>query len=456
MTDLAPERAADLAAVPLARAYLAGEADPIAVTEVLLDRIAAAQSDAVYLTVTAERARREARSAKARYGAGRPASGLDGVSIAWKDLFDMSGEVTTAGSALWRNASPAEDDCPVVAHLAAAGMVALGKVNMTEFAFSGLGLNPHYGTPANPHDKETPRIPGGSSSGSAVAVASGLATAAIGSDTGGSVRIPAAVNGIVGYKSSEGRISTEGATPLSFTLDTVGPLARTVEDCVHLDAALRGTTPTVTRGHIAGMRLILSETLWLDDCEDAVTDAFEQAVKRLEKAGVTVETRTVPQIGEAARVMADHGTLANAESYFYHQERMESADAEEMDGRVVARILRGKTMTAQDVLMNQRMRAKLSAQIAADMEDAFLIGPTVPRVAPEIAPLDADPDEFGRVNLLMLRNTMTGNFLNLPGVAMPMASPSPLPVSFLISAKSNDDERLLSAALAIEAIVRGD
>ena len=454
MTDLTPERAADLAAVPLARAYLSGDADPVAVTEVFLERIASSDNPA-YISLSPERAMREARSAKARYDAGFPASSLDGVPVAWKDLFDMAGEVTTAGSNLLRSASPAEEDSPVVAHLAAAGMVALGKTNLTEFAFSGLGLNPHYGTPANPHDPETPRIPGGSSSGSAVAVAAGLATTAIGSDTGGSVRIPAAVNGLVGYKSSEGRISTEAVIPLSATLDTVGPIARTVEDCIHLDAALRGTAPTIRRGNIAGMRLIVCETLWLDDAEDVVTDAFEQAVKRLEAAGVTIETRTVPQVGEAARIMADHGTLANAESYAYHRDRIESADVEEMDGRVVARILRGKTMSAYDLLANTAGRIKLSRQLGQDMEDAFLIGPTVPHVAPEIAPLDADPEVFNRVNLKTLRNTMTGNFLNLPGVAMPMAADSKLPVSFLLNAKSDDDDRLLSAALAIEHIVRG-
>ncbi|RAI00246.1 amidase [Acuticoccus sediminis] len=455
MTDLAPERAADLAAVPLARAYLTGDADPVAVTEVLLERIAD-DDNAVFISTAAERALREARSAKARYDAGRPASSLDGVPVAWKDLFDMAGEVTTAGSNLLRNATPAEEDSPVVAFLASAGMVALGKTNLTEFAFSGLGLNPHYGTPANPHDKDTPRIPGGSSSGSAVAVASGLATTAIGSDTGGSVRIPAAVNGLVGYKSSEGRITKEKVVPLSVTLDTVGPIARTVEDCVHLDAALRGVAPTIRRGNVAGMRLIVCETLWLDDCEEVVTDAFEKAIKRLEQAGVTVETRNIPQVAEAARIGAEHGTITAAEAYAYHRESVEGADVEEMDGRVVSRILRGKTMTAQDLLANQTARVTLSRQLGQEMEDAFIVGPTVPHVAPEIAPLDADWEVFNRVNLKTLRNTMTGNFLNMPGVAMPMASTSSLPVSFLLNAKSNDDDRLLSAALAIEHIVRGE
>ncbi|WP_420393703.1 amidase family protein [Acuticoccus sp.] len=368
----------------------------------------------------------------------------------------MAGVVTTAGSNLLRQASPAEEDGPAVAHLAAAGMVALGKTNLTEFAYSGLGLNPHYGTCANPHDTTTPRVPGGSSSGSAVAVAAGLATTAIGTDTGGSVRVPAAFNGLVGYKSSEGRIVKDAVFPLSLTLDTVGPLARTVEDCVHLDAALRGSAPAVRRANPGGLRVIVCETLFLEDCEDAVADAFEAAVVRLERAGVTVERRLVPEVGEAARIMAEHGTVAAAEAYALHRERIEGADVEEMDGRVVARILRGRQMSALDLVTILHARATLAERLAAILDEAFLVGPTVPHVAPEIAPLDADPELFATVNLKTLRNTMTGNFLNMPGVAMPMAGEGPLPVSFLLSATAGDDDRLLAAALAVERIVRGD
>ena len=454
MTELSADRAADLAAAPLARAFLAGDADPVAVTETLLGRIAEADGSAVFLSVTAGRARREAEAARARYQAGRPASPLDGVPVAWKDLFDMKGEVTTAGSALLRHASPAEHDSGPVAQLAAAGMVSLGKVNLTEFAYSGLGLNPHFGTCANPWDSAVPRVPGGSSSGSAVAVAAGLATTAIGSDTGGSVRVPAAYNGLVGYKSSEGRIGKAGVFPLSATLDTVGPLARTVEDCVLLDAALRGVASTVRRTDLSAIRLVVSETLFLDDCEAAVTTAFEAAIARLERAGVTVETRAVPEVAEAARIMAEHGTVTAVEAYDVHRERIEGADVEEMDGRVVARLLRGKAMSALDLLTVIKARAQLARTLSAALDGAFLVGPAVPHVAPEIAPLDADPALFNTVNLKTLRNTMVGNFLDMPGVAMPMASPSPLPVSFLLAGVTRDDERVLGAALAIEAILR--
>lgn len=455
MTELSPERAADLPAAALARAYLAGDADPVRVTDVCLER-AAAYREPVFLSISAARARAEARAAARRIAAGRPASALDGVPIAWKDLFDVAGEVTTAGSALLRHNAPAKSDAPVVAQLAAAGMVCLGKVNLTEFAYSALGLNPHFGTPANAHDKAVRRVPGGSSSGSAVAVAAGLAPVAMGSDTGGSVRVPAAFNGLVGYKSSEGRIDKACVFPLSSTLDTVGPLARTVEDCILLDAAMRGALPVVQRPLASALRLVVDESLFLADCEPAVADAFEAALSRLARAGVRIERRAVPELGEAARIMAEHGTQTAVEAYQVHRERIEGSDVAAMDGRVVARILRGRAMTALDLLTVQEMRIKLARSLAASLDGAFLVGPTTPHVAPEIAPLDADPELFNAVNLKTLRNTMVGNYLNLPGVALPMASPSPLPVSFLISAPADHDEAVLGAAAALETLVRED
>ena len=454
MSEIDPERAADLSASALARAFLVGAADPVEVTEVCLARIGEAKEAAIFLAVTPERARREAAASRSRYAAGRPASPLDGVPVAWKDLFDMAGTVTTAGSALLANATPAERDSPVVAQLAAAGMVAVGKTNLTEFAFSALGLNPHFGTPANPHDATTPRVPGGSSSGSAVAVAARLVPTAIGSDTGGSVRVPAAFNGLVGHKSSEGRIRKDAVFALSDTLDTVGPLCRTVEDCVLMDAAMRGTHPVASRADLASLHIVVPETLVLEDCEPDVADAFEAAIGRLERAGVEVEWRVVPELAEAARISAEHGTLTALEAYANHRERIEGADVGEMDGRVVARILGGKRMSGLDVLTVINARRALSASLKQTLDGAFLAFPTVAHVAPEIGPLDADPDEFHKINLKTLRNTSIGNFLNTPGVAMPMASSSQMPVSLLLSATAGEDDALLSAALAVEKTVR--
>jgi len=454
MSELSPEAAADLSVAALSRAYLTGEADPVAVTEVCLSRIGVAKDAAIFIKVTAERARREAEAARARWAAGRPASPVDGVPVAWKDLFDMAGEVTTAASALFATAPAAEADSPVVAQLAAAGMVSLGKTNLTEFAFSGLGLNPHFGTPANPYDRETPRVPGGSSSGSAVAVAAGLAPVAIGSDTGGSVRVPAAFNGLVGAKSSEGRIDKTDVFPLSATLDTVGPLCRTVEDAILMDAALRGARPDIRRADLRGQRFVVCENVFFEDCEDHVVEAVEAAIRRLESAGAIVATLNLPEVAEAARLMADHGTLVAAEAYAFHKERIDGPEVAEIDSRVVARILRGKAMTAYDILTLQTGRQHLMASARATLDGAFLLNPTIAHVAPEIAPLDADPELFARVNLKTLRNTMIGNFLNWPGVSLPAASASPLPVGLLVSSFGGDDERLLSVAWAMEETVR--
>lgn len=454
MTELSPERAADLSAAALHRAYVAADADPVAVTEVCLSRIEASD-EPVFITVTPERARAEAKAAAARIRAGRPASPLDGVPIAWKDLFDVEGTPTTGASALLRNASPAEADAPVVAQLAAAGLVCLGKVNLTEFAYSGLGLNPHFGTPAMARDKAVRRVPGGSSSGSAVAVAAGLAPVAIGSDTGGSVRIPAGLNGLAGYKSSEGRIDARNVMPLSLTLDTVGPLCRTVEDCVLLDAAMRGASVTVKRADLRGIRLVSDTSFFLDDLDETVRTAYAATLARLEAAGVRIDREPVPELGEAARQMAQHGTLAAVEAYQYHQARVESDDAQAMDSRVVDRIMRGKTMTALDVIIIQQTREAMAQSLAERLDGRLLVGPTVAHVAPEIAPLEADKDLFHTVNLKTLRNTMVGNYLNTPGVAVPMAGTG-LPTSFLISANRDEDDRALAAALTLEPIIRGD
>ena len=234
-------------AAEIGRLIAKGNLDPVEVAEFFLDRIERDRENPSFILVTRKRALEEAEASRKRHREGRAAGPLDGVPIAWKDLVDMAGERTTAGSALYAGSPPKEKDAPIVANLAAAGMVALGKTNLSEFAFSALGLNPHFGTPRNPRDPATPRIAGGSSSGAAVAVAGGLAPCAIGSDTGGSIRAPASFCGIVGFKTSEGRIDKQGVFPLSRTLDTIGPMAHNVEDCVLIDIALRGQSTTPVR-----------------------------------------------------------------------------------------------------------------------------------------------------------------------------------------------------------------
>src|ERR1700721_320694 len=236
-----------LSAAEVGRLIARGRLDPVEVAEFFLGRIERDRDNPSFILVTRKRALEEAEASRKRHRAGSAASPLDGVPIAWKDLVDMAGERTTAGSALYAESPPKERDAPIVENLDAAGMVALGKTNLSEFAFSALGLNPHFGTPRNPRDPGTPRIAGGSSWGAGAAVAGALAPCAIGSDTGGSIRAPASFCGIVGFKTSEGRIDKQGVFPLSRTLDTIGPMAHTVEDCVLIDMALRGQSNTSVR-----------------------------------------------------------------------------------------------------------------------------------------------------------------------------------------------------------------
>lgn len=454
-----PTSALQLSAAGLGRQISAGAYDAREVCEAFLDRIAAYDDPTVFLKVTPERARREAAASAERHREGRSLGPLDGVPVAWKDLFDMAGEPTTAGSDLYRQSPPAETDAAAVVNLSAAGMVALGKVNLTEFAYSGLGLNPHYGSPRNPHDASTVRVPGGSSSGSGVAVAARLAPCSIGTDTGGSVRVPAALNGVVGFKTSERRISKQGCFPLSHTLDTVGPLARTVEDCVLLDAALRGEMPArFPQGELRGLRLVVATNVVQEDLDEAVAANFERSLDRLSAAGAKVEHRKLDLLDQVQSVAADHGSLTAVEAYQVHYRHIEGAEVAKIDPRVVARILVGKPMSGRDVVELLQARERLAQALRAELAGAFLLMPTCPHTAPEAAPLEADEELFHRINLKTLRNTMIGNFLGTCGLAIPNGEDGlGLPTSILISAPGGEDERLLSYGRAFErAVGAGD
>lgn len=440
-------------AAGIGRLIAGGATDPIEVAEHFIAEAERAQQRNVYLCVTAERARREAAASAKRHREGRALGPLDGVPLSWKDLFDIAGTPTTAASALLRDSEPVQHDAPVVARLAAAGMVCLGKVNLTEFAYSGLGLNPHYGTPANPHDTAVARAPGGSSSGSAVSVADGSAPCSIGSDTGGSVRIPAAFNGLVGYKTSERRIDKSGAFPLSDTYDTVGPLTRSVEDAVLLDLAMRGAVVSgVRRADLSTLRLIVPESVAFDGIEDAVAQNFEDCIDRLSHAGAKVDRRRFALLEEVEAVTADHGSLTAAEAYFVHRGRVDGDDCAKIDRRVVDRILGGKRMSSHDLISILRHRGRLIAAFDQELDGALLAMPTAPHTAPEIAPLEADDAYFHKVNLKTLRNTMLGNFLATCGLALPSGRDAGgLPTSILFSAPCGQDELLLSYGLAIES-----
>ena len=434
----------------------AGTIDAVDLTDRTLAAIAACKDQTIFTCVLAARARKEAAAASKRLKAGRPLSPLDGIPVAWKDLFDAEGRVTTAGSVVLNSNPAASRDAALLDAAVRAGMVTIGMTNMTEFAYSGIGLNPHYGTPINPCDPKVARSPGGSSSGSAVAVATGLVPVAIGTDTGGSIRVPASFNGIVGYKSSTGRYPMDGVFPLSRTLDTLGPLAHTVEDCVLMDAALRGAlVPEVRRQSVQGLHILVLETVVFDGCESAVRDNFEAAIERLARAGARVERAAMPALAAIPELIGKHGHLLAVEALQVHQSRIRGADAARMDRRVVKRIRQAESMTALDLVEVQLSRAMLIAESTAAIGDAIVAFPATPHVAMPIAPLEADDDVFFRTNAKTLRNTMLGNFLDWCGVAIPSGTDADgMPTSILLSAPHGHDTEVLSASLAAEPIIR--
>jgi aspartyl-tRNA(Asn)/glutamyl-tRNA(Gln) amidotransferase subunit A len=379
------------------------------------------------------------------------------VPIAWKDLFDLSGLPTTAGSRLLADLPPATADAAIVTRLEAAGMVSIGRVNMTEFAFSGIGLNPHYGTPVNPHGQR--RVPGGSSSGSAVAVARGLVPISIGTDTSGSVRIPAAFNGIIGYKTSGRRWPMQGAYPLSHTLDTLGVLCLSVLDAVLVDAAARGlAAPDIRRGNVRDLRLIVPTNVVFDECEPAVVANFESALNRLEVAGAHIERRALSVLDEILALNAQHGPIVNAEAYALHRERVEGSAAAQMDRRVASRIRLAAATTLTAYIAIMEARGRLVAETAAMLEEGWFVAcPTVAHVAPSIDALEVDDDLFARTNMRTLRNTQLGNFFDWCGISIPNGTDvQGMPTGFLLSGGPGRDDHLLAVAMSAEGLIRGE
>jgi aspartyl-tRNA(Asn)/glutamyl-tRNA(Gln) amidotransferase subunit A len=441
----------------LAGMIQSGVADPKEIAEATLAGIEACDEQGLFVLVTADRARAEAAAASERVRSGRPRSLLDGVPVAWKDLFDLQGAKTTAGSRVLARQAPATEDAAVVQRLRAAGMVSVGRVGMTEFAFSGLGLNPHFGTPRNPHGGGEARIPGGSSSGSAVAVARGLVSVSIGTDTGGSVRIPAAFNGIVGYKATYGRYPMEGVFPLSRSLDSLGVLCRIVADVVAVDAAMLGKVGSdVTRRAIAGTRIVVPTNVVFDDAERVVVDRFEAALDRLSRAGANIERRIIAAFDGVLEVGAKHGALVTAEAYALHVARLNGPAADEMDPRVASRMRGGAKISMLDLVEICDARARLIADARRDVGlDAFVAFPTVPHVAPLVRPLEQDDALYVQINARTLRNTMLANFLQWCGISLPCGTDGQgLPVGFLLSALGGKDADLLGIALEVEGLLR--
>lgn len=437
----------------LSRRIAAGT-DPMELLAECTARIAQAD-DAIFITLTTDRAEQEAAAARKRQQSNALLGPLDGVPMAWKDLIDVKGTTTTCASAILKDRPPAKKDAPCVANLAKHGMVSVGKTNLTEFAFSGLGLNPHFGTPANACDPRVPRVPGGSSSGSAVAVATGLVPCAIGTDTGGSVRVPAAFNGIVGYKSSEGRVSLKGIKPLASTFDTVGPLCHTVEDCVMVDCGLRGAPinmpPSVT---LTDVEVLVPENYINHKMEDAVAANFERTVRALQNAGCRITRAPAKFLDDYSEQFADHGRLTALEAYENWQQILNGPEAERMDQRVRNRMLTGREL-AERADAVRATRQQLIRAFEAELGDRILLTPTVPFVAPEIAPLDADPELHRVTNMRTIRNTMPGNYLRTCGLSVPNGTNgSGMPTAVLLTCRWNADDRLLATGLEVEPIIR--
>ncbi|OLP62291.1 hypothetical protein BJF93_18715 [Xaviernesmea oryzae] len=431
---------------------------PVNLTEAIYARIAQNDHTGIFVTLSRERALKEAAAARARLSTGRSQGLLDGIPIAWKDLFDMRGMVTTAGSTIMLSQRPAQADADTVSSLAEAGMISIGRTNMSEFAFSGLGINPHYGTPVNPCSTDVPRIPGGSSSGSAAAVAAGLVPVAMGSDTGGSIRIPAAFNGLVGYKATRGRYSMRGVFPLAISLDALGPLTRSVRDALVVDAGLRGAVDGMTlREPPSKVRLVVPVNIVFDNAEPGVVAAFEAAIARIEASGIEVERRDFPCFATIFELMGRHGALAAAQAFVLHRERLTGPNVVEMDQRMVSRARQGERIGLSDYMAMQAAREQLIVDFNNLLKPGEMLAhPTVAHVAPPMAPLLLDDELFHHTNAMTLRNTLIGNFLEMCCISIPCGKGAGgMPVGFQLAAPRNQDDQLLSVAMALEEDIRG-
>jgi aspartyl-tRNA(Asn)/glutamyl-tRNA(Gln) amidotransferase subunit A len=376
-----------------------------------------------------------------------------GIPVSIKDLFDIKGQVSRAGSRALEDSAPAKADAPVVARLRRAGFIVIGRTNMTEFAYSGIGINPHYGTPKSTWRRDVGHVPGGSSSGAAVSVVDGMAHGALGTDTGGSCRIPAAYNGIVGFKPTQRRVPLEGGVPLSFTLDSFGPLARTVGCCAVLDAVLadepvRPLQPLAVRG----MRLAVPTTVALDELDDEVARAFDRALELLSRQGALIERIAVPEFLDVA-IMNSKGGFAAAESYAWHRYLIAS-HGDVYDPQVSLRIMRGEAISAADYIDLLEARKSLIARIAVRLApyDA-LVMPTTANSPPRIADL-ADDKLFTKANLLSLRNCTLINMIDGCAISLPCHREGEMPVGLMLAAAGGSDRRIFELASAMEAAIR--
>lgn len=433
-----------MTACDLGRGIGSGDIDPVALTQTYLDAIETHElRDRIYARVTAKRALIEANAAALRAQSGQRLSLLDGVPISWKDLFDTAGVETEAGSKLLEGRVP-DRDAVVLANATAMGLVCLGKTHMSEIAFSGLGYNPSTNTPPCVNDADA--VPGGSSSGAAASVAFDLAAAGIGSDTGGSVRIPAAWNDLVGLKTSAGRLTLEGVVPLALKFDTIGPLTRSVEDAAQLLALMEGGKVADLRGaSLKGRRLAVLRTVFLEDTRVVPLAAFESAVKRLEAAGAVVDYIDVPEAREAVDLS---GLLITSEAYGLWKDVIE-ANPDAMYSEILARFRIGANYSAADYVAGWvKLEAARAAYDSATAGYDAVIGPSSAILPPNLERLNTEEDYYITENLLSLRNTRVGNMLGLCGLTLPTGTPS-CGIMFLCA--PDLEEHLLRIGVAAEA-----
>jgi len=413
---------------------------------------ASPEGERAFVAVHSDRARVTADAIDTLRKAGAPLSPYAGIPMSVKDLYGVKGEVSAAGSKVLRDNAPEAEDCPTIARCRQAGFVFIGRTNMTEFAYSGLGLNPHNGTPRSPWDRETGRIPGGSSSGSAVSVADGMAAVTLGTDTGGSCRIPAAFCGITGYKPSAYRVPLGGIVPLSFSLDSAGPLGQSVDCCSIVDGILSGEgAATPEPLDMRSLTFAIPQTLVMDGLDETVAATFDLTVARLRDAGATVVEVPFTELGDIPAANAKGG-FAAAEAYAWHKDLLAARGAE-YDPRVGGRILKGGEQSAADYIgtLTERNRLIAAANRTTTSFDA-VITPTVAIVPPAIAEVD-DDDAYGPVNILCLRNTLVWNFLDRCSISLPCHRAGDAPVGLMLTGERGGDAKLLRVAKTVEGLL---
>ncbi len=430
--------------------------DSVSLFEFFYDKIKNYKDQDIFISLNKERSLIEARKSAERYRNSQILGPLDGIPMAWKDLIDIKGYRTTCGSSLLKNNKISNKDAKIVENCKNQGMIVLGKVNLTEFAFSGIGINPNFGTPKNYFNFESGFIPGGSSSGSAVSVASGLSPISIGTDTGGSVRIPASMNGLVGYKTSENYIDSSSVQKLSHTLDTIGIIGKCLDDCILVERALRNEHIVVPKNaDLHNLTFFVPKNYILEDASEDIVKNFNECLSIFSKKGIKIKEVYVEEFDQMYESSKTFGTIVTAESYFNLKRYLDLDFEHLIDERVRDRIDLGKSQSALDYISIKEDRARLNKKIKRLFDnESFLLMPTIATNTPKIKDLEMDKNYFHRINGMVLRNTMIGNYFNLPGVTFPNGYDSNgLPTGILMSSYSFFDEKLICYARSIEKIL---